>query len=604
MKPMFAQMVPPLFAGCLIALAVGTPPLQGEPPKGVPVPKLKIQADHIDKFVLDLWKKTAKPLNPAVIAFVPPPPAKLDYSSDVTFMRCQHPYGGCIGHSFCHSMDLIKEWEHPFTPDFSFPCLWWHNGKAIESMDKGGPTIDISTLAFTKGMCSEAMYHTAYDKYTPVKTKDGKDINYWKPEPSAAALAEAAMYLAKYGPVIAVQPAGADGYSPSVADLKKLLVKYGPIPAGGQGHCNTIIGYDDAKEQFKILDNYGDWYFTYGYRYLAYKDLHKEKDSYQYFENVPTNRANTPYAYSARIRVQHSWRGTLTVSVGVGTEKPLVVWETHGRTKDKQHELSGSLALDVPLPDYAAKHWPPSPSNRWYVKVEDNDRDGWIGTVTEFTLARLHTHPKNHSVGTYHTETFGGVCKVAIPEPATGDHVTTTGDNDLPPPNPNPGVAHVYVPKQGAPAVVSPVLALSHDISLDKAGCAYSLDHTVTLKGSLTEFAPAKKGNVPATNHMVGLYVLLENPCVNKPDKWELMTKVKTDAKGEFSGGFKIVNTTAAKAVAVAFVDEKGEVVTSSDPMAIGLTISKKPILYQIVPKKPWQKISELDLSSIPVMKP
>jgi hypothetical protein len=38
--------------------------------------------------------------------------------------------------------------------------------------------------------------------------------------------------------------------------------------------------------------------------------------------------------------------------------------------------------------------------------------------------------------------------------------------------------------------------------------------------------------------------------------------------------------------------------------MAIGLTIPKKPILYQIVPKKPWQKISELDLSSIPVMKP
>ncbi|MBA4191900.1 MAG: hypothetical protein C0467_28305 [Planctomycetaceae bacterium] len=595
-------------AVCMVAFALGsTPAVNGEPPKSVSPALLKPQpkADHIDLAVMKAWTKAAKPVNPALLVLVPQPPAKLDYSSDITFMRCQHPWGGCIGHSFCHTMDVIKEWEHPYTPDVSFPCLWWRNGKGIESMDKGGPTLDISTIAFTKGMCSEARYHTAYDKYTPVKSKDGNDILYWKPEPDAAAQAEANMYHAVYHDPIAIQPPpSGGGLSTSVADLKKLLIRYGPIVAWGNGHCTTIVGYDDTKEQFKYLDNYGDWCYDKGYGYIAYKDLYKEKQGMQYFENSPTNRANTQYAYSARIRIQHFWRGTLTVSIGVGKETPLVVWQTHGRTKAGQHEWSGNLSLDVPLPEYAAKHWPPSASNQWYLKVEDNDRDGLTGSVTEFTLARLHTHPKNHSVGTFHTETFGGPCKVAIPDPASGDHVTITGDNELPPPNPHPGVAQVNVPEAAGLALVSPVLLLTHDIALDQAGCSYTPDHTVTLKGSLTEYSIAKKANVPAVGHTIGLYVLTDNPCVNKPDTWHQMVKVKTDAKGLFSGSFKIAVPATAKAVAAAFVNEKGEVAASSYPMATGLTIPNKPVLYQIVPKKPWQKYSELDLSSIPLRKP
>jgi hypothetical protein len=584
----------------LLTAAVTLAAANAEPPKGLPpsLTKPKLQADPIDLKVMESWKKTAKPIDPSLLKFVPPPPDKLDYSPDVTFMRCQHPWGGCIGHSFCHAVDLIKEWEHPYTPDASFPCLWWHNGKVLEGVKPGDPPPDLSTLAFTKGMCSEARYHTAYDRYTPVKSKDGKDTLYWKPEPDADAQAEAKTYHATYGTPIAVQPADGGGVSPTVADVKKLLLRYGPVVAWGNGHCNTIVGYDDAKEQFKVLDNYGDWSFSGGYVYIAYKDLHKEKQGVQYFENVPTPRAGTPYAYSARVRVQHSWRGTLTLSVGVGKEKPLVVWETHGRTKDGQHELSGGLTLDVPLPDYAAKHWPPSAANQWYLKVEDNDRDGWTGTVTEFTLARLHAHPKCHSVGAFHTETYGGKCSVAVPDPATGDKVTHTGDS-LPPPNPHPGVATVQVPADPKKELVVAAVAESHEISLDPAGCSSALDHTVTLSGSLTVFSLTKKANVPAADQSVKLYALFENPNVNKPDEWKALATVKTDAKGEFKGGFKLANPAATKAVAAAYAGEKGEVICSTYPMAVGPVIPKKPIvLTQIVPKMPWQKFSELEKPS------
>lgn len=590
----------------LIASAVAVPPATGEPPKGVPAAVWKPvpKADTADLAVIKAWKKIARPIDPAVLALIPPPPAKLDYSGDITFMRCQHPWGGCVGHSFCHAVDLIKEWEHPYTPDVSFPCLWWHNGKAIEAMEKGGPTVDLSTLAFTKGMCSEALYHTAYDRYTPVKSKDGKDVIYWKPEPGAAALAEAPLYRAAYGKVTAVQPAPPGGISPTVADLKKLLTRYGPIVAWGNGHCTTIVGYDDTTERFKYLDNYGDWSYQNGYDYIPYKDLHKAKEGLQYMENVPTNRAGTPDAYSARVRVRHGWRGTLTVSIGVGSEKPLVVWETHGRTKQGQHELSGHLDLDVPLPDYAAKHWPPSAANRWYVQVEDNDRDGITGSVTEFTLARLHTHSKNHSVGAFHTETFGGPCQVAIPDPAGGAKVSLNGE-DLPPPNPSPGVARAYVPAQATPGKVAQVLPASYDISLDPPGCGYHADHTVTLRGELREYSVVKKADVPAAGRAVVLYGLVESACVNKPDVWQPMGKAKTDAKGQFAGGFKIANPAAVKVVAAAFVDEKGEVAASTYPLVIVPQIPKKPpVLYQIVPKLPWQKYRELDLSALPVVKP
>lgn len=587
--------LPATLLACVATLASVA---SGEPPKGLPpsLTKPKLQADHTDLAVMESWRKVAKPIDPSLLKFVPSPPSKLDYATDITFMRCQHPYGGCIGHSFCHAVDLIKEWEHPYTPDTSFPCLWWHNGKVLEAVKPGDAPPDLSTLAFTKGMCSEARYHTAYDRYTPVMTQDGKDILYWKPEPDADAQAEAKMYRATYGTPIAVQPADGSGVSPTVADVKKLLLKYGPVVAWGNGHCNTIVGYDDTKEQFKILDNYGDWSFVNGYVYVAYKDLHKEKQGIQYFVNQPSNRANTPYAYSARIRVSHVWRGTLTVSVGVGKEKPLVVWETHGRTKDRQHELSGGLTLDVPLPDYAAKHWPPSAGNQWYLKVEDNDRDGWTGTVTEFTLARLHTHPKCLSVGAFHTETYGGKCSVAIPDPTTGDKVTHTGET-LPPPNPNPGVATVHVPADTKKELGMAAVPESHDIALDAAACSATLDHTVTLSGSLTEFSPAKKANVPAADHPVKLYALFENPNVNRPDEWKPLATVKTDAKGEFKGGFKLADPAATKAVAAAYLDDKGGVVCSTHPMAVGPITPKKPILLtEIVVKKPWQKFGELEM--------
>ena len=52
---------------------------------------------------------------------------------------------------------------------------------------------------------------------------------------------------------------------------------------------------------------------------------------------------------------------------------PLTIWDRNNRVN--YTDYGKDLAIDVPLPAYAAEHWPPSEQNPWYVQVTNADPD-------------------------------------------------------------------------------------------------------------------------------------------------------------------------------------------------------------------------------------
>ncbi|MEW6183823.1 MAG: stalk domain-containing protein [Bacillota bacterium] len=354
-------------------------------------------------------KLIAKPLDKSIILSSVPP--KLDYSQYITLTGSQDSWGGCIGRSIVHSIDIIKEMEHPYSPDFSF---WYLHARQDQLLQDGVPDSIVSkTLLENYGLCPESSLPTDYDLAKPItdeKGNPGWDFSPL-PQPTAATNAEANLYRVKLF---------SESATPSVDGVKSLLCKYGPVIAGGlltliQGpnpaerHCVTIVGYDDSTAVFKCLNSWGDTWGPNGNGYFTvpYNKLTENFDWVRYFENLPSDRTGTANAYTARISVamKLAWRNKLTVKIGVLGEQPAVIWDTPCDKVCK--DTSNNLCIDVPLPAYAASHWPPSAVNQWYVEITNHgytdpvDNQG-TAEVKEITLARL----SKKGDGGFATETY------------------------------------------------------------------------------------------------------------------------------------------------------------------------------------------------------
>jgi len=181
--------------------------------------------------------------------------------------------------------------------------------------------------------------------------------------------------------------------TPTVSALKSLLVSKGPLWAcgtiGGVGHCIALVGYDDSQNAFRFINSRGDRWNGDGYGLIPYSQVQQTLSYVTYFTDRPSERAGTPDAFTARIRVHHqNLRSELTVAVGGEGKPPMIIWDRPNETGPPE-DYNKDLDIDVPLPDYAAAHWPPSSGNLWYVQVTDGDPDGKAATVEEVTLARL-----------------------------------------------------------------------------------------------------------------------------------------------------------------------------------------------------------------------
>ena len=106
-----------------------------------------------------------------------------------------------------------------------------------------------------------------------------------------------------------------------------------------------------------------------------------KKVPYTYFASRQPNMslesvANRPspltHPYTARIRISHEYRRSfLTVKIGAVGHDPVTVWDQNNFVN--YTDMGKDLAIDVPLPAYAAEHWPPSDQNPWYVQVTNHD---------------------------------------------------------------------------------------------------------------------------------------------------------------------------------------------------------------------------------------
>ncbi len=322
-----------------------------------------------------------------------------DYSPFVTFTGNQDGAGGCIGRSIIHVMNILKECEHPYTPDLSF----WYLAARQDELVQGGPP-DTNYVLEHNGVCSEASMPSDFDKAKPL-AQGGWDFSAL-PQPSAATNSEAGLYKVYQSIPCA----------PTEYNIKYLLKTFGPLTAAGdlavhrepdpnEGHCVTI-GYDDVTKTFKCLNSYGDTWGPWGaagngFFTVPYDKLAENFNYVKFYENIPSDRTGTAHAYTARIHVETQGlsRNKLTVKVGVtGGEPAVTVWGTPNETLwvDK----SKTLCIDVPLPAYAKSYWPPGSGNDWYVQITNNS--GWTAEVKEITFARLYKKPD----GSFATETF------------------------------------------------------------------------------------------------------------------------------------------------------------------------------------------------------
>ncbi len=538
---------------------------------------------------------------PAMVSMVVP--IKLDYSKYVTLTQNQDGWSGTLLRAITQTMTILKEMEHPYTPDLSnwyldneYDKLFWPWYKAHPMAPPDYWPHYETTIVEEQGIASETSLPSNYDLTVKTTLKDpygnpvhdvwGNPIYYWDtslmPQPTAAVDQDAALYRVKsFSDPVKVQSLGVDG-------LKELLQVYGPVVAGGplpailgntgqfggtpgwmlgsetyannlKRACVTVVGYDNfhlnpgkSLGAFKLLGSWGDRVLENGYFYLPYESLENNLIWARYFENKASDRTGTASAFTARIAVSHEYRRAgLRVRVGVVGKAPLTVWDQPN--KFSCPDTSRDLVIDVPLPAYAATAWPPGSGNQWYVEVES-----LYGTakITEFTLARLVKRPNNLSIGRYETETYrpaDGVLPIDVPDDGTP--------------------VKVLVPAVAGPSLLIQANLTNYTLTVAKPTVP-APPGQVVIAGTLgtTKMVPMRTGmveqfaGVPSAE--IRLYELDQNACVNLPSQWSLVGKATTDAGGNFN--FKPSGITTSRHIyAVAYMGAGEAIRQSSAPLIV-----------------------------------
>lgn len=537
----------------------------------LPFTEKKFDAAYIYRY-----KLLAKPLDPG--KYLLDKPLKVDYSQYVTLTGNQDGWGGCIGRSIVHSIDILKEMEHPYTPDLSF---WYLHSRQDQLLQNAVPGSDVTkTLLENNGLCPESTLPTDYDKAKLITDNNGNPVKWdfsAMPQPSVASNSEADLYRVK---------TFSDPITPTVDSVKSLLCRYGPIIAAGsmpillgpnppEGHCVTIVGYDDVAGAFKCLNSWGDnWgpngngFFT-----IPYDQLTDNFSWVSYFENLPSDRSSSGHAYSARIRINHqNERNDLTVKIGLEGKEPMMIWNRpNDEPQPHPYDNSKNLYIDVPLP---SSEWPPGYYHRWYVEVTDGEKDNLTAQIEEITLARLYHNPSNHTIGKFQTETYvSDQTSIAVPDG---------------------GSVKVYIPTANpAKPPLEAMYILPYTLSIQPAGLSTPEGEKIVLTGKLTVLSPSS-GAVPAAGKEVKIYKLVPEICVNKPPRWLQSGTSVTAADGSYTFEIEPQPVLGKHIYAAAFNGSDGKILASSDEAVFDLSPKMKYPLKQLQkPKIPVERVPD-----------
>jgi len=498
-----------------------------------------------EEFFLKRSLSLAKPLDLTNYAQLVKPPI-VDYSNLLTYVRCQDHGGGCMIYAALAAADIINEFQAPYAPDLSWQYALRTWDETFAHMIDQNPNTDAPDLdaVFNVGVASEGLCRSESDYLTKVPITDPKyqpkkgDRMWFDPAPSAEAKEEAQHYKFEVS----------DPITPSVETLKTLLVTHGPVWASGGwwfdgGHAMCVVGYNEGAQTFKIANSQGDWWGNeHGFLSMPYDKVTTWVRALRTLKVIPTQRYQGRWAYSSRIRIRGTWRGTWTVNIGVQGQVPETVYRTYGRMTDRPYCYGERLDLDVPLPSYAGQFWPPKHAAKWYLQVEDNDHDGQTGQVLEWILARRYEDPSCGSVDHWKTQTFKHSKAESVPD-ATGTPESNPkpSKSGVPATKSTPsGKLMMYLP-EGSPSTTVTTGAfltavIPPKIQFIESQCDLDDPSDATFVGTLT---------VPATgaamaNKSVELCLLSPSANQNKPHYWKRIALTKTDSTGRFQFTVKL----------------------------------------------------------------
>jgi len=577
--------VPPLLGD--IFKIPGTPPgewLLGEnpdePPTGLP--------GLYDAFVLAAAGKKAAPPK-TMIPNIPasPPPTYLDYWQYVTLIGDQDGWGGQIRRAATHATSILREMEHRYAPDFSYWWLQYANDYARDQYAAAHPNDPWTSWPdFTEqilegdspsgfaGICAEASLPSDFDPLVlvPVKNQYGEFVKdehgniVWKyvfdkmPKPDAADKAEAALYtMTDWSDPITVESEGVDG-------LKWYLRRFGPLTALGPlswvngnwqnvDHCVTIVGYNDNATTtrtvagqtttytgyLRCLDSRGDTFNGSGYFNIPYDVADTQFTSFRYFVTKPFDTSATAYAYTARIRVFCSTgRNCLKIKLGVEGATPgsgghvaQLIWDTPNQDPQNCPDSSKQVVIDVPLPAYAADHWPPSAGNRWFIEVmaivNSETTTDVKAEIRGFEVARLKRNDACQTVNKYETQAYS-----ADPALLPMNVKQSWGTS-------YPAFCYIKTPEQGPIGIFLPPPA--YEFALDDPGDGpFTPGQALTLQGNIGNWVTTGGIiGVPVTTWQglsggeIRLYEADLAACVNLPAQWTLRESTTTAADGGFA---------------------------------------------------------------------
>lgn len=511
------------------------------------------------------------------------PPKKVDYTPYLSFIRTQDGNGGCLGFTLMHLMDILKEMEHPYTPDKSFAYMHLRQEQLRDK--EGVPDTKMSEELITKyGVASEVVYPSDYSGCT--KNSEGIYVTDNMPPLSDTAKNEATYYKIK----------SQEFTSPVDVDtLKTLLNEYGPV--GGQGgsdvwvnHSMLIVGYDDATENFKVLNSWGD-YWKYGggigdgFFFWPYSRV-SEISMLKSLVNEPSDRSGGDYAYTARIGVNAPYsRNSLVISIGVEGETPLTIWNAPNKI-GPWPDYNSDLTLDVYLPSYAKSHWPPG--DEWYVKVSNTGAVNAV--VDEIVFAKLNKDLLCKTVGRFTTDTYKpspGTLPVTIP-PKSEKMIYLSDPGDSQKPELDYGEISVERSLNLLSGTVTGLDSLSNtakaaevvqinennlknyvvDTDLKIPDTGEDVDDTGKVLAKRDIIEPGDYTITDQSNknliRSVTIYRLVPEVCVNMPDKWDVIGTAVIEGDNTFS--FTIPQQYILDTLAVAYSDS-GTVVVSSEPI-------------------------------------
>ncbi|HYG78472.1 MAG TPA: Calx-beta domain-containing protein [Planctomycetota bacterium] len=162
------------------------------------------------------------------------------------------------------------------------------------------------------------------------------------------------------------------------------------------GHAVTVIGWDDNKNDgaghvgaLKIQNSWGTSFGDQGYFWIAYDAL----GTTSVFPKLAfcSDRAKYAPSIEARVKVDHTARGTLNVVLGVGSStSPDASFQFYGTSRNfvtGTDTANANIYVTLDASDFQA-YWPPSASRKWWIKVEDSQSDGKAGQILEFALVK------------------------------------------------------------------------------------------------------------------------------------------------------------------------------------------------------------------------